>query len=645
MMMEPPIWLTVKEVNDACERHLREAQGFKEALLAVKGTRTLENTLGPMNQVLVAVDAVVPMSELVANTHPDKAVRDAAEACGKKGQKFHSELMLDRGVYEALEAVPADLADREARRFRRLLLRDYRRAGVDRDAATRKKLAALHDRMVALEQTFSRDIREDKRSMDVTEAQLKGMPADWLAARKKNAKNGKITITTDYPDFYPVESYAQDPAVRRDLYKIFLQRAMPKNEPVLKELLTVRYQYATLLGFEDWAAYYAGDKMAKNKKTIAAFIHKVAALARPRMDKDLKDILARKRKDHPRAKVVGAWDRFYYVNKIKAERYGVDTEAVRAYFPYEKVKEGVLGIAQQMFGLTFKRVEGARVWHPSVEAYDVLEAGKRVGRFYLDMHPREGKYGHAAEFPMITGVAGQQLPAASLVTNFPDPARSDGPALMEHSQVTTFFHEFGHLMHQILSGRHAWVTLSGINCEWDFVEAPSQLLEEWTWDHSVLATFAKHYKTGKPMTVELVDKMRKARDFGKGVNVMRQMFYASLSYQLHAQDPSKFDVAQETHRIQKLMSPYPYQKGTAVQLSFGHLGGYSSAYYTYMWSLVLAKDMFTRFQQKGLLNHEVSMAYRKAILEPGGSVDAADMVKTFLGRPYSFDAFKAWLSR
>jgi thimet oligopeptidase len=500
--------------------------------------------------------------------------------------------------------------------------------------------------MVKLGQEFSRNIREDKKSMQVTEKQLAGLPADFIESHKKRSgEDGKITITTDYPDFFPVEAYADDAKVRESLYKLYLSRAYPKNKKILEEILALRHSYATTLGYTDWADYMAEDKMVEEKKVVDDFIKKVASLARPRTESDIQEILARKKKDDPKAKTVQAWDRFYYVKKIQAEKFGVDPEKVRAYFPFESVKKGLLDVAQAVFAVELKKVDDAPVWHPRVETYDVFEGGKRVARFYLDLHPRKGKYGHAAEFPIYSGVAGKQIPSAALVTNFPDPQKSSGKALTEHNQVTTFFHEFGHLMHQLLAGRQRWVTQSGITCEWDFVEAPSQLLEEWAWNPRVLARFAKHHETGKPIPAELVEKMRKANEFGKGVHVMRQMFYARLSFGYHDRDPKEIDLEKTLKEIQKKYSPYPHIPGTAVFANFGHLNGYSSMYYTYMWSLVLAKDLFTKFKEKGLMNKDVALAYRKAILEPGGSVDAIEMVKKFLGREYSFDAFQAWLKK
>jgi len=638
------VWDTVAEVTEACDAHLKKAEGLKAKILATKEARSLENTLNPLNEILIQMDRIMPRSELIANVHPQKDVRQAAEICEKKAKKFLSGLMLDRSLFEALKSVKADDLDTQTKRFQKHLLRDYRRSGVDRDEATRAKLASLDAEIVELGQNFTRNIREDKRFIEVTEKELEGLPADFLASRRKEGQK-KIRITTDYPDFFPVQSYAKSEKVRKALYKEYLTRAFPKNEAILKSILEKRHQYATTLGYSDFGEYNAEDKMVKNRKVVADFIAKVTKLAKPRMKADLKEILKRKKKDNRRARKVGSWDRFYYVKRIKAEKFGVDPAEVRSYFEFVQVKKGILALSQELFGVTFKKVEDAKVWHPSVETYNVFEGDKQVARFYLDLHPREGKYGHAAEFPIFSGIEGKQMPMASLVTNFPDPSKSKGPALTEHHQVITFFHEFGHLMHQLLSGNKRWVTQAGITCEWDFVEAPSQILEEWAWDAEVLSRFAKHHKSGEVIPPALVEKMRKAKAFGKGVHVMRQMFYAALSYTYHSTDPKKLNLMKTLKKVQKGYSPYPHHKGTAVYANFGHLYGYSSMYYTYMWSLVLAKDLYTRFAKEGLLNKETAMAYRKAIMAPGGTVDAVDMVKNFLGRPYSFAAYETWLKK
>jgi thimet oligopeptidase len=293
-----------------------------------------------------------------------------------------------------------------------------------------------------------------------------------------------------------------------------------------------------------------------------------------------------------------------------------------------------------MFGLAYRKVD-APVWHPDVQAFDVLEGEKLLGRIYLDMHPRDGKYKHAAQFTLASGKRGARLPEGVLMCNFPRPGEQ--PALMLHSDVQTFFHEFGHLLHHVLGGHTEWASQSGVRTEWDFVEAPSQMLEEWSWDPEPLRPFAKHFQTGEPLPADAIARMKAADEFGKGLWVRQQMFYAALSLGLYDRDPQGLDPVKLVSELQGKYTPFPYVPDTYFHLAFGHLDGYSAIYYTYMWSLVIAKDLFTVFKQQGLMNPEPARRYRRAVLEPGGSADAAVLVKDFLGREYGFDAYAKWL--
>ena len=640
-LFEPPVPKIPSDVSAYCKKWIDEAKATRDALVDVTETRTVDNTLMKMNDVQIAIDHVLPFSELMANVHPDKKVRTSAEKCQQEAMKLVTEIGLDRRLYDALKAIDVGGADPLAVRSRDHLLRDYRRSGVDKDDATRKKLKALKDEMVKVGQEFSRRVREDKKTVNLSPEDLAGLPEDFAKAHAPG-KDGKVAITTEYPDYFPMLSYADKEAARRELYLAFMTRAYPANRKVLERLLALRDEYATILGYRNWAEYTAEDKMVKNEKTIAEFIDRVAAIARPRMESDLVDMLARKKKDSPGADAIHEWDRMYYTKKIQTERFGVDSQEVRKYFDFPKVQAGVLALAQELFGVRFDKVADAATWDESVEAYDVVKNDNRVGRFYLDMHPRDGKYGHAAMFQIMSGISGAQLPTASLVCNFPKPT-ADGPALMEYGDVTTFFHEFGHLMHHILGSGYKYANLTGLNCEWDFVEVPSQILEEWARDAGVLARFTAHSETGAPIPKELVDKMRAADEFGKGVNVMRQLFLASLSLAYHHEDPSKFDLLGMLKTVQAKYSPYPYEEGSFLFANFTHLEGYGSMYYTYMWSLNLAKDLFTRFEEKGLMDKGVAADYEKYVIGAGGAVDAEQMVVNFLGRPPTFAAFEKYL--
>jgi thimet oligopeptidase len=314
---------------------------------------------------------------------------------------------------------------------------------------------------------------------------------------------------------------------------------------------------------------------------------------------------------------------------------------VRPYFPYERVKQGVLDLSARLFGVTFRRMADPPVWHRSVEGWEMLENDELVGRFYLDMHPRPGKFGHAAHFRIRTGTSAGALPESALVCNFPG-ATPGEPGLMDHGDVETFLHEFGHLMHSLLA-RQRWNGVSGVRTEWDFVEAPSQMLEEWSRDPTVLAGFARHHETGAPIPAALVRRLTRATRFGRALDVRTQMAYARISLSFYDRSPAEVDTDSIVDAVTRAYTPVPPVPGTHMQASFGHLNGYSAFYYTYMWSLVIAKDLFSRFDRSDLFAAEPARRYRRLILEPGGSAPAARLVEDFLARPFRFDAWRRWL--
>ncbi|MFI5290672.1 MAG: M3 family metallopeptidase, partial [Polyangia bacterium] len=449
------------------------------------------------------------------------------------------------------------------------------------------------------------------------------------------------TLTTDNTDYIPFITYASSGSAREALWRLYRSRAHPKNLDVLSRMLEKRYELATLLGYPNWAAYATEDKMIGSAENAAEFIARIARASEARGARDYAQLLSRKRKDAPAAESVAAWDSAYYSERVAAEEYDFDSQSIRPYFEYRRVKKGVLDVTARLFGLTYRPVSVA-TWHPEVEVYDVLEGERLLGRIYLDMHPREGKYKHYAQFTLVNGARGRRLPEGVLMCNFPRP-EGDEPALMEHDGVKTFFHEFGHLLHHVLGGHTEWAGISGVATEWDFVEAPSQMLEEWVWDVGTLQSFARHVETGAPIPAELIERARRADEYGKGLWVRQQMFYAAVSLELHARDPRGLDTTRLTAELQNKYTPFKYVENTYFHESFGHLDGYSAIYYTYMWSLVIAKDLFSVFQREGLSNPQPALRYRRAVLEPGGGRPAAELVHHFLGRDYDFAAYQKWL--
>jgi thimet oligopeptidase len=639
-------WQTAEGLTAACQRTKEGATVLRRQLAALKEAgeaSTLENTLWPLNALDIELDTGRSWASFINAVHPSQEIRDAAETCKKDLSALANEISLDPNIYAALAGVDASSLDAQAKRYVAKSLVAFKRSGVDKDEATRTELKTLHKKMVDVGQQFGKNVRQDVKSITVdSAADLKGMPEDWIKAHKPNA-DGKIVITTNYPDFYPLQRYAENSNLRKELYNAFSSRAWPKNEALLRELLTLRHRYANLLNHRTWASYTAEDKMVKNAATVDAFIKNLRDMVRPQADAEIKEVLERKQKDDPEAKTVEVFDRFYYVNKLQKEKHDFDAKLVRPYFAYDAVKQGILDLYAELFDVKFIRLDKEPVWHASVEAYALESDGKRLGKVYLDMHPRDGKYKHAAVFPTQVGLENGIEPICSLVCNFPEPT-ADSKGLMEHSQVQTFFHEFGHAIHHLLGSGARWGSISGFNVEWDFVETPSQILEEWAWDPKVLARFAKHHETGEPIPADMVQKMRTSSEFGKGLHLMRQIFYTAYSFYIHDdKNPSLLNLENYTDKITKGYGPYPRLENDRVYANFGHLIGYSSMYYTYQWSLVIAKDLFTRFKEEGLLNSKVARDYREAILKPGGTINANEMVKNFLGRSYNLDAYKAWL--
>jgi thimet oligopeptidase len=580
-------------------------------------------------------------ASLARSVHPDEPMRDAASSCESEVDKANTELTLDRGVYDQMAKLDLSHADAATRYYIERTLRDFRRAGVDKDEATRARVKKLREELVTLGQQFDENIATDVRKLEIDPKDLDGLPDDFKRAHPV-AANGKVTLTTNNTDYQPFLTYASSATARAALWKLYRQRGDPKNVPVLKRMLEARQELASTLGFATWADYITGDKMIGTRQNTDDFIAKIANAAEKRMKADYQSVLTRRQRDVPGTSFVDAWDSGYYQEKVKAEQYNFSSQSVRPYFEYSRVKAGVMDISSKMFGITFTPVKDAVVWHPDVETYDVFEGATLLGRIYLDMFPRDNKYKHYAQFTLTNGKAGRMLPEGVLVCNFPKPGAE--PALMQHSDVETFFHEFGHLLHHTLGGHTKWAGIAGVATEWDFVEAPSQMLEEWVWTPETLQTFARHYQTGEPIPTELVKRMRAADEFGKGLYVRQQMFYAALSLQLHSRDPKQLDVTKTVKELQEKYTPYKFVEDTHFEESFTHLNGYSAIYYTYMWSLVIAKDMFTVFSHDGLMNRDAALRYRTHVLQQGGSQPAAELVKNFLGRPYSFQAFEDWLN-
>jgi thimet oligopeptidase len=623
---------TLAWIQERAASGLARARELADGLRSDPPTDPLE-ALRTWDELSLVLGNVAAAASLLANVHPLEEVRTASESAEVEVDRLVTELNQDRALYDVFAGL-AEPADPLAGRLLAKTLRDFRRAGVDRPDDVRTRIKAINERLTELGQEFSRVIRDDVREVRVKPERLAGMPQDWLDAHPVG-DDGLVGVSTDYPDSVPARMFVRDADVRREVTVAFLDRGWPHNDAVLGEMLALRHELAGLVGFADWPSYDAEVKMIGSGPAIAEFIDKIAEAADAPMRRDLEVVLERYRRDVPGATDITSSDLSYYQELVRKEQLEVDAQLVRTYFDFGKVRAGLLDVTGRLFGLRYEPV-ACTTWHDDVASYDVfrLADDRHLGRIHLDLHPRDGKYKHAAQFTLTDGVAGRQLPEGVLVCNF-------SRGLMEHDHVVTLFHEFGHLLHHVLGGQGEWARFAGVATEWDFVEAPSQMLEEWAWDASVLEGFASN-EAGEPIPAELVGKMRAAEDFGKGIQARQQMFYAAMSYYFHQERPD--DRTARMVELQERYAPTSWVAGTHMFANFGHLGGYSSAYYTYMWSLVIAKDMFSAFDPDDLFAPEVAARYRDRILARGGEKDAADLVADFLGRPFTFDAYAAWLA-
>ena len=642
---QPTIWAGKPDIA-AFEKietdRLAAGQRSIDTLLSAKGARTIENTLVPFDEAVHQNNSAGYFAGLMEQVHPDATFRDRATLMLTKASAAQTAISLNHEVYNALAALDLSKADAATRFYVQRQLLEFRLAGVDKDDATRARLKKLNDQATEQQSMFDRNISDGKNTVEADPAELDGLPQDYIDRHQPGA-DGKVRLTTDYPDALPVFTFAKSDSLRRRMSLAFNTRAYPKNQEVLTSLMKTRYEIATLLGYSSWADYNAADKMIAKGHNIADFINQVNDASRDLSQREFEMLLAEKQKTDLGAKEIWDYERSYLSELVRRSKYDFDSQAVRPYFPFMKVKQGILDTAADLFHVSFQQEQNIPSWDPAVETWIVIDSGKPIGRFYLDMHPRPGKYSHAEMAPVLDGIRGKQLPEAILVCNFPVPTATD-PGLMDYGDVETFFHEFGHLMHHILGGQQEWAGISGITMESDFVEAPSQMLEEWIRSPQVLAKFARHYKTGEPIPAELVARMNRASAFGRGGWAGRQNAFSAISYDIYKTKPEDVDldkVTLDNARRYPLFTPLP---DTHSWASFGHLGGYSSAYYTYLFDKVIAEDFFLQFDHHNLLAGDAPMRYRRIVLEPGGSMSANDLVKNFMGRPQNITALQHWMA-
>ncbi len=521
--------------------------------------------------------------------------------------------------------------------------------------------------------TFSRAVQDDVRKIPVDNPDdLLGLPDDYLARHGVHhaeatddgpylTADAPVVLTTDPPEMAPVMTYAINPQLRRRMYLAYNDRAYPANKQVLLDLLAAREEMASLLGFRSWADLATVDQMMGSAANMRTFLNEVEAAALDTAKREFAELEAFVLERDPNALPLTLSDARFWEEQYRRARYDFDSQSVRPYFPYEQVEAGILTTAGKLFGVRFVPDPAATVWAEGVKAFTVFDASSGpstldpepspLGRIYLDMHPREGKSKWFSECSLVSGVLNHQLPEASLVCNFPQPKKdnqhpeNDDAGLMQYSDVVTCFHEFGHLMHEVLGGRQRWAGQSGISTEGDFVEVPSQMLEEFFEDPELVRTFARHYQTGEPIPHDVFARMVRASAHGRALATLTQVMYATYSMETHDKPVADLDLDALLRVGYDRFSRYEFVDGNRMYSAFTHLVGYTSNYYTYLYDKVMALEFFEQFDPSNLIEGPTALRYRREVLEPGGSKPARDLVHAFLGREGSMSALKQWIAR
>ena len=629
--------IDVALVEEITSGAIAEAEDMLSEVLDADLPRTYCNTLAPLEEAGEVVGRAFGTAGFMGYVHTDQEVRDAGRACGERLSKWHTELAFNPRLYHSVEAFSATeeagSLSGERARLLEFVRRDLKRAGHHLPAESQARVKELTGRLIELGVAFGQNIAEYDDALEVTREDLDGLPESYTASLPPAEKEGWLRVTMAYPHVIPFMENAHRRDLRRRLTKKFNSRAVETNRPLLEEAVAIRMEIASLFGVRSWAHHRLSDRMAKTPEAVENFYELLLEPLQATGRRELARITGMLEADGEEGPTQ-VWDWRYYDNQIRRIEYGVDQMEVAGYFPLDRVVEGMLDLTGEVFGLEYRVVE-APVWHEDVITYAVVDraSGERIAHFHMDLFPREGKFSHAAAFTLLGGRRLQdgsyQQPRSAIVANFTPPSEGK-PALLQHSEVLTLFHEFGHILHQVLT-RTELGRFSGTSTEGDFVEAPSQIMENWTWRPEVLARFAFHYETAEPLPAELLEKLTGAKLLNIAISKLRQASFGLLDMALHGSDSRK-DLDEILARTTEV-SLFGLQEETFFPASFGHLlAGYDAGYYGYLWSEVYGDDMWRRFEDEGVTNPTVGMEYRREVLEAGGSRDALDTLRAFLGR-------------
>jgi len=567
---------------------------------------------------------------------------------------FYSSIPLDEGLWKAIKEYAASEEARKLegtrRRFLTKTIDNFRRHGAELDAAGKKRLKEIDVELAELTTRFGQNVLDATNAFELVipeESRLEGLPETArAAARESAAAKGQEgwRFTLQAPSYLAVMTYLDDAAIREQVYRAHSTRATAgerDNRGLLARILELRQQRAELLGYRNFADLALEERMAKSSERAWEFLEDLRQKTEERFARENEELAAFRRSlEGPQAPELQPWDIAYYAEKQRAALYHFEEETLRPYFPLERVVAGMFELAQRLYGIRIAEEDGAPVWDPQVKRYAIRdEEGTLPGAFYADWHPRENKRGGAWMSGLITGTPGPEgfQPHLGVICGNLTPPLAGRPALLTHREVETIFHEFGHLLHHCLS-RVEVRTLAGTNVAWDFVELPSQIMENWCWEREALDLFARHWETGEAVPEELFQRMRRARTFRAANAQMRQLGFGYVDLAVHTRysPAGDGDVVEYTRRILEAFSPAKLPAEHAMAAAFTHLFaepvGYGAGYYSYKWSEVLDADAFTRFQARGIFSREVGREFRETILARGDAEEPAELYRRFMGR-------------
>lgn len=639
--------LTAGQIKQAKEETASEVEKIiKEITDDKKEPRTYNNTLRRFDDLINELERVHSSIFLMAYVHPKAEIREESLNSIKELSRLENKIKMDVELYQAIkdysQTEEAINLEEAAKKFLDDTIRDFEQNGLGLPKEKREQIKKIQDEISELGIQFESNISSYQDSLIVSEKEMEGLPEDYKQARKTDEGNYKIDLT--YPSYFPFMKYSESDRARKELSRKFKNIASDKNLEVLISLLKKRKMLSRLLGYESYAAYILENRMAKNPSNVWDFEQTLREKVNNKAREDYEKLLEKKKqKNKGNPQKIEPWEATYYKTLLLREDYQLDDEKVKQFFELDRVIGGLFEVAGKLFGLEYKEVKNPSVWHEDVRLFEVYSDNQLRGRFYLDLFPRDNKFNHAACFTIIPGKKtekGYQKPTATLVTNFPRPTKQS-PSLLPHSDVVTLFHEFGHLMHDLLT-KAPLSAQSGTSTKRDFVEVPSQLFEHWAWEYESLNKFAKHYQTEENLPEALHQKMVDTKNVDSGLFILQQIFYAMVDMTFHDRYDPDNDPRSTTEVVKELQNNitlFDYMENTHFEAGFGHLYGYAAGYYGYMWAKVYAEDMFSLFRKKGNFNSRLGEKLKKEVLEKGASREESSMVREFLGREPGYDAF------